>query len=77
MPDMFADIANADPEMLTVFAKRLEHRAQLPGQQAMLADYLSRIDFSKPSTGTRDWIGNRAGLSGDQPVTRRCGGSRR
>jgi arsenite methyltransferase len=45
MPDMFADMANADPDMVAMFAERLEHRAQLPGQQAMLNDYLSRVEF--------------------------------
>jgi SAM-dependent methyltransferase len=42
---MFADMANADPEMVAVFAERLEGRAQMPGQRAMLNDYLSRVEF--------------------------------
>ena len=45
MPDMFLDIANADTEMVSMIGERLERRAAAPVQQAMLADYLSRIEF--------------------------------
>ncbi len=45
MPDMFSDMANADPAIVKVFADRLEERARVPAQQAMLNDYLARLDF--------------------------------
>jgi arsenite methyltransferase len=45
MPDVFANITQANEQMLAVIADVLELRAALPQQQAMIKTYLSDIPF--------------------------------
>lgn len=45
MPDVFADITAAPPDMIDVIANVLETRAAIPSQQEMLQSYLGEITF--------------------------------
>ena len=45
MPDVFANITKASPEMIEVIANVLETRAAIPSQQDMVRSYLSEIQF--------------------------------
>lgn len=45
MPDVFANITAAPPELIDIIADVLEMRAAIPSQQAMIASYLGDIDF--------------------------------
>ncbi len=45
MPDVFANITAAPPEMIEVIANVLETRAAIPSQQDMVRSYLGQIQF--------------------------------
>lgn len=45
MPDIFANITDANPEMLEIISNVLEIRAANPQQKAILESYLSEIQF--------------------------------
>ena len=45
MPDVFANITQAPPEVLEIIVNVLETRAMIPQQQEMLNTYLGEIDF--------------------------------
>ncbi len=47
MPDVFANITKASPEMIEVIANVLEMRAAIPSQQDMVRSYLREIQFPK------------------------------
>jgi SAM-dependent methyltransferase len=50
MPDVYASILDSDPAMQARLADILELRAADPQQQAMLDDYVSRIEFPPSAT---------------------------
>ena len=45
MPDVFANITAAPPEMIDIIANVLEMRAAIPSQQEMIASYLGDVEF--------------------------------
>jgi ubiquinone/menaquinone biosynthesis C-methylase UbiE len=49
MPDVFADITNASPEVLDAIVDTLEKRAANPKLEAMLDAYLSEIELPNPA----------------------------
>lgn len=49
MPDVFADITNAPPEVLDVIVATLEKRAANPKLEAMLDAYLSELELPNPA----------------------------